>query len=307
MKKLLLVAALALSTAAFAQSNVTVGGEVRMFEDNTKVGSGPSVTRMVSDQSHIGFKASEDLKNGLSVNVNVDTFVAVNAPAAASFGDFQSTLGVSSKFGSIDFGRKKSVLATTADAADAFGTKYGSTFATIHNLQTVRLDNGVFVKSASFGGFQAEYDYGQSNTAGVAGTTAAGASYTAFGGNVHYAYQGEKATGARTSLVGVGYTVPGVKTVIGYDHSNSYAVAGAARTQGDSFTVTQPIWTILSVKGTYGQSKTDGVVGNVKAYSVGAVYTLSKRTAIEAAYTNVNAFGTIADSRSFGAGLTHSF
>ena len=309
MKKLLIVAALALSTAAFAQTNVTVGGEVRMFEDNTKIGNGPSVTRMVSDQAHVGFKATEALANGLSVNVNVDTFVATNAPttAATSLGDYQSTIGVSNKFGSIDLGRKKTALALAADGVDPFGTNYGSTFAAVHNVQTIRLNNGVFVKSASFGGFQAEYDYGQSNVAGVAGTTGLGASYSAFGGDVHYAGQFEKATGAKTNLVGVGYTVPGIGTKLGFDHSNSFAATGAARTQGNSFAVTQPVWANLAVKGTYGESKTDRVADNTKAYSLGAVYSLSKRTAIEAAYSDVNAPGTVADVRSFGVGLTHAF
>ncbi len=309
MKKLLMVGAvLAASATAFAQSNVTIGGEVRMFEENSKTGTASSVTRMVSDQSHIGFKASEDLKNGLTARVNIDTFVTANTSAASSFGDYQSTVGLSSKLGSVDLGRKKSVLNTTADAADPFGTNYGSTFTTVHNLQTTRLNNGVFVETASFGGLKGAYNFGQSNTTGVAGTTAVGASYSAFGGEAHYAYQGDKAVHSKTNLVGISYTVPGFGTKVGFDSSTSYAgTAGAARTRGNSFAVSGPIVTNLEGRGTYGQTRTDGVADKTKALSLGVVYSLSKRTGIEVAYTNVNAPGVAADVRTVGAGLTHSF
>jgi predicted porin len=311
MKKLLIVgASIAALTAvtAFAQSNVTIGGEVRMFEENSKTGSGPSVTRMVSGQSHIGFKASEDLKNGLTARVNIDTFITANTSAASSFGDYQSTIGLSSKLGAVDLGRKKSVLNTTADAADPFGTNYGSTFTTVHNLQTTRLNNGVFVETAEFAGFKGAYNFGQSNTAGVAATTGVGASYKAFGGEVHYAYQGEKATRAKTNLVGVSYTLPVLATKLGFDSSTSYAgTAGAARVRGNSFAVSGPIVANLEGRGTYGQTRTDGVADKTKALSLGVAYSLSKRTGVEVAYTNVNAPGVAADVRTIGAGLTHSF
>lgn len=308
MKKLLMVAAVLASSAALAQSNVTIGGEVRMFQENSKTGAATSVTRMVSDQSHVGFKVSEDLKNGLKANVTIDTFVTSNAPAASSFGDFQSTVGLSSTLGSVDLGRKKSVLNTTADAADPFGTNYGSTFTTVHNLQTTRLNNGVFVETATFGGFKGTYNFGQSNTAGVAATHGVGASYSAFGGEVHYAYQGDKATRAKTNLVGVSYTLPVYGTKIGVDTSTSYAnTAGAARVRGTSFAVSGPIVANLEGRGTYGQTRTAGVAGKTDAYSLGVVYKLSKRTGVEVAYSNVNAPGIALDVRTVGAGLTHSF
>lgn len=309
MKKLLMVAALAISATAFAQSNATVSGEIRMFEDNTKVGNGPSVNRMLSDKSKIVFGASEALGSGLTARVLLDTSIAANDPKSGNtqFGDRQSTIGLANSFGSIDFGRRKSTLNLMADSIDPFVNKYGSTFNVVHNLQTTRLSNGVFIDTASFGGLSGSYNYGQSNVAGVAGTTGVGATYKAFGGNVHYAYQGEKQTGAKTNLLGVGYEYLPTGTVLGYDHSNSNTAISSARTQGNSFTVTQPVWTRLAARGTYGQSKTDGVDDNTKALSLGLVYSLSKRTTIEAAYTNVNAPGIVADTRSFGAGLTHAF
>lgn len=309
MKKLLMVGAvLAASATAFAQSNVTVGGEVRMFEENSKTGTASSVTRMVSDQSHIGFKANESLSNGLSARVVIDTAVAANAPAATSFGDYQSTVGIGSSLGSIDFGRKKTAMAQLADVTDPFGTKYGTTFGTVHNLQTARFNNGIFVETAEFAGLKGTVNYGASNTAGVAGSTGASIQYKAFGGDVHYAYQGEKATNAKTNLVGVSYTLPVLATKLGFDSSTSYAgTAGAARVRGNSFAVSGPIVANLEGRGTYGQTRTDGVADKTKALSLGVVYSLSKRTGIEVAYTNVNAPGVAADVRTVGAGLTHSF
>ena len=307
MKKILALVALALSGSVFAQSSVTLSGEARMFFDNSRTGNAQSVNSMVSDQSHVGIKGSEDLGNGLKANFNVDTFILMNTPAVSSFGDRQSTLGLSNQYGSVDVGRKTTALKDVADQSDPFMNRYGSTFGVIHNLQSVRLSNGFFVKSAKFAGFEGAYTHGMSNAANVSDTNGGSVQWSGYGFNAHYAGEFAHATGAKTNLWGGSYTFAPTKTLVGLDSSTSYAATAAPRQQGTTLVVSQPFAGRWLARGTYGQSTTDTVADKTKSYSLGVQYAMSKRTAFEAAYTNSNLPGTVLDTRAIGVGMVHSF
>jgi predicted porin len=108
MKKIVLATVLALSAVA-ASAQVTVYGRLTEFVDSTKTGT-VKVNSLVNDASRIGVRAEEKLGGGLSARVVVETSVAADDPragAATQLGDRQSTIGVVSKFGSLDLGRKE--------------------------------------------------------------------------------------------------------------------------------------------------------------------------------------------------------
>jgi predicted porin len=93
MKKFALVLAMVLAAGA-AQAQVSVYGKVRQYMDNDKVGTASAVTALTNDTSRIGFKASEQLANGLTVSAVIETGVGADAPVASSFGDRESTIGL---------------------------------------------------------------------------------------------------------------------------------------------------------------------------------------------------------------------
>lgn len=146
MKKILLATALVAASVA-ASAQVAVYGLVREYVDNTKVG-GVSVTSMVDDTSRIGFKANEALGNGLTARVTVETGFTANDPvggADTKLGNRQSTIGLASKNGSVDLGRKLTSHFMAITSNDVFDTDYGSIAGDIHNVRSVRSSNAVFL------------------------------------------------------------------------------------------------------------------------------------------------------------------
>ena len=108
MKKIAIATLLA-ATTLVATAQVSVYGKISEFADNTKTGT-VKVNSLVNDSSRFGIKAEEKLGHGLSARVVVETSVVADDPkvgAATQLGDRQSTIGLTSKFGTVDLGRKE--------------------------------------------------------------------------------------------------------------------------------------------------------------------------------------------------------
>jgi len=105
----LAVAALA-SSAAFAQTNVTVYGVADGSFDSIEVSDSKSAgnnignfTRVSANSSYIGFKGVEDLGNGLKAVFQFESTVGFDNPAAIT-NNRDSYVGVASGFGTIVMG-----------------------------------------------------------------------------------------------------------------------------------------------------------------------------------------------------------
>ncbi|MBP7991363.1 MAG: porin [Rhodocyclaceae bacterium] len=116
-KKLIALAVAGLSTAAFAQTNVTIYGVADVSVQGQNVSKGVastatsaqgSVASVKSNSSGIGFKGTEDLGNGLKGLFQIETNVNLNGNGAGTtsvnngttFGSMRdSYIGVSSKYG----------------------------------------------------------------------------------------------------------------------------------------------------------------------------------------------------------------
>ena len=302
MKKIVLATVLAVS-AFTASAQVTVYGRVAEFVDSTKTGS-TTVNSLVNDSSRIGIRAQEALGRGLTARVVVETTVAADDPKTGSstqLGDRQSTVGLASKFASVDLGRKEHSQYIAMKNVDPFGGgNYATINSDINNDRSKRLGDTVFV-SANVGPVTASYDRSMySNPATV------DANSWSLGGKVGpvTAAIARFETGADyTNVVTLSGQVAGVtlSTIQSEDKT------GAVETKGQLYGVTVPVAkTPVTLRGSYG-IKTGLAAGDVTAYNLGAGYAFSKRTSVLVAYRNVDAAGTDNDIKQYGVGLVHSF
>lgn len=194
-KKIIAVAVAALaSTAAFAQTNVTVYGVVDVQQAFVKTSGAAddgatqrSVGRLDSHGSYIGFKGVEDLGNGLKAVFVYESGFNTDTNVGGLSGGRDSYIGLAGGFGTIAagnlthplraFGAKVELL----PGAAGFGTM-ASVTGTIAGIKTGaddRASNAIAYISPSFGGFTAVAAYvngenktnGTDATAAVAGTT----------------------------------------------------------------------------------------------------------------------------------------
>lgn len=289
MKKTILATMLALATVV-SSAQVTVSGKVSAWIDNTKTGG----TSLVAEPtSNFAFTASEKFGQGLTARAVVDTSLNGNtiSGSGTQLGDRQGTVGLTSKFGSVDLGRNvhSEFLAITNN--DVFGTMYGSVAGDVHNLRGLRMSNGTFVSITPMKGVTVTADNSHNTTGANASSYSLSAG--AFGVN------GTVATytaGAEKSTV-VGLSTKVGKTTVVYTHSDNQGVVNST---GNLIGASQAFGAVTA-KASYGTTNT-----NVKAYSVGADYAMSKRTNVGVAYRNVDT-GTAIDVAQIGVGLTHRF
>lgn len=302
MKKIVLATVLAISAFA-ASAQITVYGRVAEFVNSTETGT-VKVNSLVNDSSRIGIKAEEKLSSGLSARVVVETTVAADDPkagAATQLGDRQATIGLGSKFGSIDLGRKEHSEYITMKNADPFvGATYASVSPDVINVRDKRIGDGAFL-ATTVGPVSASYD----RSFYTSPTTAEATSWSLGGkvGPVTAAVARFESGADYTNLVTLSGQVAGVtlSTIQSEDKT------GAVETKGRLYGASVPVpGTPLTVKGSYG-IKTGLVAGDVKAYNVGVNYAFSKRTSALFAVREVNAGSTANDVKQYGVGLVHSF
>jgi predicted porin len=313
----LAVAALA-SSAAFAQTNVTVYGAVdvgQAFVKSSGTNNNQStVGRLDSNSSHIGFKGVEDLGNGLKALFQYETgFSADNAGALA--GGRDTYVGLAGGFGTVVAGnlthplRAMGAKVELAPGASGFGTTMSVT-GTIGGVQTGadnRASNAIAYVSPSFGGFSGTVAYingeTQPNGNGMAEQRAYqlaaqydnGPLFVAAGYHAAKNTAGVDEADARIYRVAAVYTLPtATKLTALYDNTK---VEGAAAGVFDKRTA----WSLGAAQsfgkntvgleyGSAGKLKDEtGTQDNTKSKIVTALYTyeLSKRTSVHARYSKL--------------------
>ncbi|HET7776614.1 MAG TPA: porin, partial [Azospira sp.] len=149
-KKLIALAVAGLaSTAAFAQSNVTVYGVADATFDVVKSSSAGgaelgSMTRVSTNSSYLGFKGVEDLGNGLKAVFQFESGVSFDTNTALSTGR-DSYAGVAGGFGTVAAGRLTGPTRALGASLDVFS---GSTGIGANNGILGKLGNQVAVISA---------------------------------------------------------------------------------------------------------------------------------------------------------------
>ena len=300
MKKFTIAAIVALASVA-ASAQVTLSGKYSVWGDSTKTGTARTGTMVTDPTSNITIGVKEDLGGGLSARATVETTLgttnSVDGTSNTQLGDRQSTVGLASKYGSVDVGRNVHSEFLAIANNDSFSALYGSLAGDVHNLRGLRFSNGVFA-ATNFGPVNATYDR-SNNAAGVEDVSSA--SLGAALGPVNAVVANyTNASGTEKSTV-VGANAKLGNTGVFYSHSDNHSATVGETKKGDLVGVSQGFGP-YTAKASYGRTNTE-----VKAYNVGLDYALSKRTAVGVAYRVVDLTGTTNDIKQLGVGLTHRF
>ena len=176
-KSIATLCALAACSAAHAQSNVTLYGDVDEYIGYIHSNSGKSITGLNDGtmlRSRFGFKGMEDLGNGLQAKfqlesgINADTGTLGDAPSATSSGrlfDRQAWVGIAGTFGEFRVGRQNTEIQQIGDYIDYTGR---TTFGSVVNNVPVpsRYDNDLSFKTNRMSGFQGAVHYALAEQAG---------------------------------------------------------------------------------------------------------------------------------------------
>nr|WP_272482867.1 porin [Fluviibacter phosphoraccumulans] len=194
-----------LSTAAFAQTNVTIYGVADVSAQGTNMGKGSALGanpadggafNLKSNSSLIGFKGTEDLGNGLKALFQIETNVNVTGggtgPVAntgnSAFGSLRDTyVGVSSKYGTAMGGYLSTPFRSTLTSFDVMPGATGD--GRIENLM------GNMRMTGSALGYAANTGYLQASSS-VRATALAYALPTLYGFNGSIAYTGSNNNGS---------------------------------------------------------------------------------------------------------------
>lgn len=215
---------------ALAQSSITIYGLADIGIQNIKNGNPAGATTSVSSGqvqgSRIGFKGTEDLGDGLKANfeivegINLDT--GTSAQGGRAFGR-KSVVGLSGDFGSVDFGRDKTINNLFIDAFDPFSSGYinnGNGLSSLYFFgnntpitqppgasltgpSAGRVNNAIFYNTPNWDGFRGSATYGFGE---VAGDNKLGSSYgitlryTNFGWDIGYSYSLENQQVGSTNI-----------------------------------------------------------------------------------------------------------
>ena len=334
MKKTLIALAALASTAAFAQSTVTLSGVVDTGFQKTASGAPLEMAASRNGTSNWTLAGSEDLGGGLKANFKISTAFNsdVGTTTGTVLGNNDMWVGLSGGFGSFTLGRSTNTVFNHALTAN--GTKG----VTGYNSVGVALNNaGVYVAnqlnyvSPTFAGFTVTASYAPSEAANVSANTGLGIRYASgpltltaatahmtdgagarnLGRNItaaNFAATGANATAKQLMQLAAAYDFGIAKAFFTWqDDRNLAANADTAWSLG----VTAPVgpgtlWASYDVKELAG---TDG-----KALQVGYKYPLSKRTLVYAQVGNknqalrfLNTPTATSGSTGYGFGLQHSF
>jgi len=307
-KTLIALAAVAATSAAFAQSTVTLSGSL----DVGIVRNGAAGTTVLNAAGNglnqLVFSGSEDLGGGLKANFvlqqRFNPTSGQNDGTNAGRRTFQgaSTVGLSGGFGNIRLGREIEAFNDVNNWADPWGTVRAASIAFAAGNAAFGPDaadlgrtEGIHYNSPSFGGVSLGLTYGfKDQTAPQIGGAAyaVGKTKSFFSGNLMYsggpltAYVGvlQNRYDDEGYVIGAGYNLGVAHLKFAYTDIDGVAggsVANADEYKGYQLSAEVPLGaTVVSVG--YLNDKTNNVKSN--KLGLGAQYNLSKRTALIATY-----------------------
>lgn len=322
-KSLVALAVLAASGAAMAQSSVTLYGIADIWLG--RVDNGTTTTTQLESggvsTSRWGMKGSEDLGGGLKANYKLEAAVGLDTGASTGFSR-ESWVGLSGGFGEVRLGKVSSAFNDIEGAAGpVFGSgpfgPMGLAFESDFQ-ETGRPTNTIYYAAPSMGGFNAAVSYSLDEKA-LAGSevVSLGLSYEAGPLYVSAGYQSEQATTAGAQKIGITqvnatYDLGSVKLLAALGNvKNSYGVAGDDVSEW-LVGVDVPVSSALTLSAGYASSTRSfapGVADDKKtAFSIGAGYSLSKRTTVYVVAQS-NKLDSVVDvsGNGFAVGVTHKF
>lgn len=338
-KTLIALAAVAATSAAFAQSSVTIDGAVDLGYVKP-IGSKDARLDATNGANQIRFLGTEDLGGGLKAHFTLAQRFSPesggndgNTFARPTF-QGESTVGLSGGFGAVKLGRALTAFLAPVNATDPWGTLQQASTAVLTGgaggYTTDRENNSdaaglgrteaIHYTSPNFNGFSAAVGVGfkqhtastfvPSTTTPVNPTPAPSknlmslwASYASgplyVGGGMEQNRQDDQIT----AFLGT-YNL-GFMTVGGGFSQIDYSAAATNDRKAWNIMAVAPMGAVV-IKAGYGQVK-DDVTGNKlsKKLGLGVDYMLSKRTKVYASYGNEGARTT--DKSGYDIGIRHTF
>ncbi|MDD2885418.1 MAG: porin [Dechloromonas sp.] len=341
-KKLIALAVAGLaSTAAFAQSNVTVYGIVDvagLYQDGQAAGKNQfSVNSGVLSTSRLGFKGVEDLGNGLkalftleyglTADANNGIGMTATVPGGVATGNArQQFVGLTGNFGTAVAGRLQTTGLDYTVAGSALG---GSAAIGATNVvgggtlltAVARANNAVAYISPSFSGLTLAVNHARMTEAALGTPTAdayanlvsasyangpitAGLVYAKLSNANTIASDDNKEWGLRA-----GYDFGVAKLQAAYQQQKNDATAAVGKDKKYVISVSAPVSAKVAVIGEFASLSMDSTVAadDVKAITLASTYSLSKRTTAYAAINQRNPEGGNNNVNTYGVGLRHSF
>jgi predicted porin len=316
-KTLIALAAVAATSAAFAQSSVNLTGKLRFAYEATKATSAAGVATKANGirvtDGDFALTAVEDLGGGMKATayMNVqsrgrDTAISGRDAWLALSGGFGKVL-----IGSIEAGN--GIIGLGGAGAPVYGLD-GPVIADVANIDILQYT------TPNFSGFTAsvtltdgttklgmESTSTTGDTAGVGiayanGPIAAKADYTSYGKNgVVTAYPDKRVRVSGSYDLGV------VKLGAGYEQKKFDL--GAPKRTDFIFGVSAPVASNVTLGLNYAQSKLDNNATKVKGLDLGVQYDLSKRTYVAFHFQNVKNVGYVANAKNdkYRVQLSHAF
>jgi GBP family porin len=327
MKKSLISIAIlgAMSSAAFAQSNVTIYGILDagiVSERGGAAGNNTQLNSGAASASRIGFKGTEDLGGGLSAIFKLETGAKIDKGTLDNDNNRlfnrEAYVGLSSKTaGTLTLGRQYTpYYETLRDVGDPFAMGYAGTAKNLFPVASfmTRNSNAIVYKTPNLQGFTGAVSYSLGETADDASAQRQiGASLGYNNGplNVAVAYNSKNndttvlktATIGHNALIAANYDFKIVKVFGAYSKDkglNSAPLNGPANAFGYTFVASQDSSDALlgltapvgDTAGTVMASfirKNDKEFANRDAdqWAIGYSYALSKRTSTYVAYAKI--------------------
>jgi predicted porin len=309
MKKLAMILALTVaSTAALAQSQVTVYGRMNAFVVDQTTGGVDAGATTSSESSRIGFRAVENLGGGLQARATIETSVSNAAPDAGSdtkLGNRTSLVGLATKQYSVDLGRDYHSHFWLVRSVDPFWARtIGSASQDVHHFRDKRLSNTVFLRAEPIKGIRLALDRQLTNdTTGAGLAEATSGSVTADLGRLTVG-AGRFEQGLNVSNAVIGRVNVGTGYV-GVSYSDDTTVTAGVRTEskGTLLSAEQLIpGTRITAKASVG--RTDS---GMQTVAVGADYAFSKTVLARVMYRNADHDTNSKDIRQVVAGLEYRF
>lgn len=296
------------STAALAQSQVTVYGRMNAFVVDQTTGGVDAGATTSSESSRIGFRAVENLGGGLQARATIETSVSNAAPDAGSdtkLGNRTSLVGLATKQYSVDLGRDYHSHFWLVRSVDPFWARtIGSASQDVHHFRDKRLSNTVFLRAEPIKGIRLALDRQLTNdTTGAGLAEATSGSVTADLGRLTVG-AGRFEQGLNVSNAVIGRVNVGTGYV-GVSYSDDTTVTAGVRTEskGTLLSAEQLIpGTRITAKASVG--RTDS---GMQTVAVGADYAFSKTVLARVMYRNADHDTNSKDIRQVVAGLEYRF
>lgn len=325
-KSLIALAVLATTSAAFAQSSVTVYGRIdtSVGSEKTLAGKATKVFSGNLTTSRYGFRGTEDLGGGLRAQFQLENgFNSDEGTLGSNNFAFNraSWVGLAGGFGQVRLGLSDSPYKDIFDMGvsnalyDSEFTPNKIAYTGVGN-STSRLNNSVRYDTPNFGGISAAVSYSLDETAGVKNDiTALNLRYRAGKLDVGFAYQDQKnavvTSDREYNVLAAAYDFGAARVSAQYQSSKQ---SNGLKDNEYVFGVVVPVATNIDVSLAYSNSKgklNGTTTSKGTAYSFGGTYALSKRTRLYGAYLSgdvENGAGvTTADRTLYAVGVRHDF